>query len=116
MFNSLKYVKILESSGLPRNQAETHIQILGDLIGEEMATKEDLKTEISGLRLEMRSEFKAVRAEMTSEFMAVRAEMASEFKTVRSEMTNLEHRLVIKLGGLMAAFMTVAVTATQILS
>ncbi len=40
--------------------------------------------------------------EMTkTEFAAVRNEMRAEFAAVRGESQSLEHRLVVKLGGLM---------------
>lgn len=49
MFNTLKYAKILEESGLPRNQAEAHMQIITAVVEEDMATKSDIKE----LRLEL---------------------------------------------------------------
>ena len=82
MFNSLKYAKILEDAGIPRSHAETHIQILSDLIGEEMATKDDLRHLESKLLYELQS---------------------------------LEHRMTLKLGGLMAAFLATGLTAAKLL-
>ncbi len=82
LFNSLKYAKILEDAGLPRNQAETHIQILSDVIGEDMATKDDIK------RLEDKISY---------------------------ELQSLEHRMTLKLGGLMAAFLATGLTAAKLL-
>lgn len=43
MFNTLMYAKKLESVGLPREQAEAHVQIIADVIEEQLATKQDLK-------------------------------------------------------------------------
>lgn len=54
MFNSLKYTKILEESGLPRNQAEAHMQIMTAVVEEDMATKADLKELKTDLKSEMR--------------------------------------------------------------
>ena len=42
MYNSLKYAKILEDAGLPRNQAETHIQIISEVLEEELVTRQDI--------------------------------------------------------------------------
>lgn len=59
MFNSLKYAKILEDAGLPRNQAETHVEILGDVMQGEVATKEDIRRLESEMKsLEQRIVFK----------------------------------------------------------
>jgi hypothetical protein len=100
MYNSLKYAKILESVGVPRKQAETHVHLMGDMMAANFASREDLahiagemlrlrtdtQVEFKAVRAEMKAEFAAVRAEMTSEFAAVRAEMTSEFAAVRAEM------------------------------
>lgn len=148
MFDSLKYAKILEEAGLPREQAETHIRILRDVIGEEMATKQDLhiglsdlnqdikgefsevRTEFIDFKQEMRTEFAGFKQEMTSEFTLLRTEFTdfkqevkAEFADVRKDIQNvkhsiitLEHRLTVKLGGLMIAIMTLAITANQLLN
>ena len=43
MFNTLKYARKLEAVGLPRDQAEAHIQIIAEVIEGDVATKQDLK-------------------------------------------------------------------------
>jgi len=43
MFNTLSYAKKLEEVGLPREQAEAHVQIIADIIEGELATKQDLR-------------------------------------------------------------------------
>lgn len=43
MFNTLKYSRKLEEVGIPREQAETHIQIIAEVLEEDMATKQDLR-------------------------------------------------------------------------
>jgi len=78
LFNSLKYAKILEEAGLPRNQAETHIQILGDVMSGEIATKEDIRK-------------------------------------IEYDLQSLEQRIVLKLGGLMAAFLATGLTVAKLL-
>ncbi len=59
----------------------------------QLASRDELRTEILAVREDMRSEFAAVRAEMRSEFADVRAEMRSEFADVRHDM-NAEFALV----------------------
>lgn len=43
MFNTLLYTKKLEAVGISREQAETHIQIIADIVEEDVATKQDLR-------------------------------------------------------------------------
>ena len=42
MNNAIKYVKILESTGVSREQAEAHVQVLTDFLEGDLATKEDV--------------------------------------------------------------------------
>jgi hypothetical protein len=42
MNNALKYVKILESTGVSREQAEAHVQIISEFLEADLATKQDL--------------------------------------------------------------------------
>lgn len=116
MFNSLKYAKILEKAGLPRDQAETHIQILSDVIGEEMATKDDIKS----LKFDI-SKIKSNISRVESSVSKIESSMATkddisrlESKTAY-ELQALEHRMTLKLGGLMAAFLATGLTAAKLL-
>ncbi len=43
MNNALKYVKILESTGVSRQQAEAHIQMISEILEDDLATKQDIK-------------------------------------------------------------------------
>ncbi len=42
MNNALKYVKILEGTGITREQAEAHVQIISDILEGDLVTKQDL--------------------------------------------------------------------------
>jgi len=121
LFSSLKYAKILEDAGLPRKQAETHIQILGDLIGEEMATKEDFK------RIEQTIKHYAQIAKQDTENLSqsTKKDIAhlaestrQEFKRFEGKMTyeiqSSENRITLKLGGLMTAFLATGLTAAKL--
>ena len=43
MFNTLKYAKILEDVGFSREQAETSIKILVEIMEDKLATKQDFQ-------------------------------------------------------------------------
>jgi carbohydrate-selective porin OprB len=110
MFNSLKYVKVLEDIGIPRNQAEAHIQIMTEIIETNLATKQDL----ADLRLSSGQEFKDLRTEMHQGFTEVR----SEFQSLRSDLENKiiqsEYRMTIKLGTIVSIAIGVAVALTKL--
>ena len=55
MFNTLKYVKKLEEVGISREQAETHIQIVTEIMETTLATQQDVKDLGAELRGEMKS-------------------------------------------------------------
>lgn len=43
MFNTLKYSKALEATGVSREQAEAHVQMMAEIVEDELATKQDVK-------------------------------------------------------------------------
>lgn len=43
MFNTLRYAKMLEEVGFSRDQAETSVKILVDIMEDKLSTKEDIK-------------------------------------------------------------------------
>ena len=49
MKNSMKYSRMLQDNGVSREQAETHIQILEEIVDMNLATKEDLRNEVQNL-------------------------------------------------------------------
>jgi hypothetical protein len=55
MFNTLKYAKMLEEVGFSREQSETSIKILVEIMEDKLSTKQDLKELQSSLsQLELR--------------------------------------------------------------
>lgn len=42
MFNTLKYAKLLEEVGFSREQAETSVRILVEIMEDKLATKQDI--------------------------------------------------------------------------
>ena len=88
MSNALKYIRSLEAAGFERAQAEAQVQMVLDAIEGDLATKADLKAELSTIQ----AEFASVHAK----FASVHAELDSvrgEFKTVRSEISAVRTEL-----------------------
>lgn len=108
MFDTLKYAKILIRSGFSKEQAETSVEVMKEVMDDKLATKADhrvLRKDFDIFRTEMRAEFEAFRLEMRTEFEAFRAEMQNEMsqfrQEIRSELILMETRLTLKLGGMM---------------
>jgi hypothetical protein len=82
MNNSLKYVKILESSGITREQAEAHVQMISEILEDDLATKQDvhnLKQDIKNLDI--------------------------RFESIEHKILQSEYRMTIKLGSIVTLSM-----------
>ena len=76
-FDTLGYFEKLKAVGVPEEQAKVQANALRELIDERLATKTDL--------------------------FSVKNELQQQIKDVRTEMKEMEYRLTIRLGGMMAA-------------
>ncbi len=88
-FDTLKYANKLKSAGVPDKQAEAEAEALSEALEvnlKELVTKEDLHREIESLRREMSAGF-----------------------------IQVEQRLVIKLGGLMALSISIVAALVKLL-
>ena len=93
MNNSLKYVRLLESSGVTREQAETHIQIMTEFLEGDLATKQDLKI------LENR---------MDSRFEGLDKKIESSIERFEHKLLESEYRTTIKLGSIITVVVAAA--------
>ncbi len=101
MFNTLRYAKMLEEVGFSREQAETSIKILVEIMEDKLASKQDLKE----MKLSSEQDFKEFRLASSQDF--------KEFKLeIEHSMAQLESRLTIKMGTMLAAFVAI-LTAIQ---
>ncbi len=112
MFNTLHYAKMLEEVGFSREQAETSIKILVEIMEDKLASKHDLKE----MKLASAQEFKEFRLASENDFKEFRLASAQDFKEFKIEiqhsMQQLESRLTIKMGTMLAAFVAI-LTAIQ---
>lgn len=95
MFNTLKYAKMMEEVGFSREQAETSVKILVDVMEERLATKQDLADLNHGLEVRF--------AELNAEFNARFHKVDSGFLELKKDMVLLESRMTVKLGSLIVA-------------
>jgi predicted nucleic acid-binding Zn-ribbon protein len=108
MFNALKYTEELEKAGFTRQQAEVSMRLLIDIMNENFATKADLKSEM----LAIRTELKDVEWRLDSKIQAVGTKIQSLDTKLDSSLKEMEYKLTIKLGTLMA--LSIGVTATLV--
>jgi len=96
MFDTLKFANTLKEAGVPSAQAEAEATVLSEVLEvnlKELVTKEDLHREIESLR----------------------REMITGFAQVDSRFIELEQRLIIKLGGLIALSIGIVAALVKLL-
>lgn len=89
MNNTLKYIKILESAGVSREQAEAHVQLITEVTEGTLATKQDI------INLETK--------------------MNSSIERLEHKMLQAEYRLTIKLGTIVTVAIAAATAAMKLL-
>lgn len=75
MFNTLKYAKMLEAVGFSREQAETSIKILVEIMEDKLATRQDI----------------------------AKLESAIASMATKTDLLQLKHDLTIKMGAMLSA-------------
>lgn len=90
MINTLKYAKKLEEAGFSRQQAETNIQIIAEIVEGDVATKADLKQ--------------------------MGTDIGAEIRDLRNDVAKLEYRIIIKLSTIVGAMITLAIAVTAAVS
>ncbi len=84
MNNALKYVKILEGTGITREQAETHIQIISEILEGDLVTKQDIKN------------------------------LDIKFETIEHKILQSEYRMTIKLGSIVTLAIAAATAVIKL--
>jgi len=100
MTNPLRYVKQLEGVGLSREQAETHVQIITDFVEGELTTKQDLTN---------------IKNELKLEISGLKTEMEQKFSDFNHRLIEMESRLVIKMGAMLAVVAGLVVGSVKLL-
>ena len=86
MFNTLMYAKKLEEAGVARPQAEATVQIMAEIVEGSLATKQD----ILDLEKSLANIEKSLRTD------------------IRNDLQQFEYRVVLKLGAIVTAAITIA--------
>ena len=104
-FDTHAAVKKLQQAGFTEQQAEAQTTLLLDVITGEVATKRDIETvrlDLENVRADLKRDIEAVKLDVEN----VRAELKRDIETLRADMKHdmkeLELRLTIKLGAMLA--------------
>ena len=89
MNNALKYVKILESTGITREQAEAHVQIISEILEGDLVTKQDLLNSENVLKNSM--------------------------ERLEHKILQMEYRMTIKLGSIVTVGIAVMTAVIKLL-
>jgi hypothetical protein len=135
-FDTYAAVKKLKEAGFTEQQAAAQTALLMDVIAGELATKHDIETvkrdieavklDIENVRAELKRDIEAVkldienvRAELKRDIEALRAELKRDIETLRADMKHdmkeLELRLTIKLGAMLALAVGAVATLVKLL-
>lgn len=114
MVNALKYTKELEKAGFTHEQAETSVQVLFEVMDDNFATKADIKA----LELTTKADFNALelamKADLKAEVRTLEHKMDLRFAEVDVKLHDLENRLTIRLGMMLAASVTLTVALQRL--
>ena len=106
-FDTLKAYKSLQEAGFDESQAEAVIATVGEALGDNMATKDDIRD------MSTKEDIADIRSEMATkqDIADFRRETAS-----KSDLHALEVRLMVRLGGLILGAAGLTVAAVRLLS
>lgn len=97
MFNTLKYAKMLEEVGFSREQAETSVKILVEIMEDRLASKQDLQ--------DLRGELQQVKSDLLHCFK-------QNLSDTQHTIAQLESKLTIRMGTMLAGSIAI-LTAIQ---
>ena len=110
-FDTLRFSQRLTEAGLTSAQAAgaaaATAEAIGDLVGQ-LSTKHDHAM----LRQELKADAAALRQELKADAATLRQEMVAELSSMRRDIQQLELRMTVKLGAMMAG--AVALTAALV--
>lgn len=107
MNNAIKYVKILESTGISREQAEAHVQVLAEFLEGDLVTKQDLlnsekatKSTIEQLETTVNASLFQLDTKINTSFVQLDTKINNVSDHLENKILQSEYRMTIKLGSL----------------
>ena len=111
IFDTLRAAQQLADHGLTEEQATAIVSVFSDMRDAELATKSDLKE----LEHALKTDIAELRAEVNHEIGALRAEVNHEIGALRAEIKEMELRITMRLGGMIAVAVALITLFQQIL-
>jgi hypothetical protein len=117
MNNALKYVKILEGTGITREQPEAHIQIISDILEGDLVTKQDLlnseqnmKNAFERFETSINTSIAQLDSKINTSVSRLDNKIDTAVTQLESKILQSEYRMTIKLGSIVTVAMA-AMTA-----
>ncbi len=98
VFNALKYVEVLKKAGVPDKQAEAQVRVLNEIMESDLATKRDI--------MDIKRDIESLRHDTKKDIADVRKDIEVLKQSTKRDLKELEQRMLIKLGGLLAIALT----------
>ena len=115
-FDTLKAAtRLREEAGFDERQARVLVATFAEGIGESLATKEDLGNTETALRTDLENTKAALRTDMANAEAALRKDLENTATTLQGQMRELEQRMTVRLGAMIAAAMGIAVALIKLL-
>ena len=106
-FDTLKYAKRLKEAGFTEQQAEALASAQVDLIEANLATKTDI--------LGLKRDIEALRAATKTDILGLKRDIEALRADLQRDLKDLEYRLMIRLGGLIALAIGAVATLVKLL-
>ena len=116
MFNALKYTNIMERAGFTKEQAETSLRILIEIMDQNFASKTDIQLSETNIRSDMKEMESSIRGDMKEMESSIRGDMKEMESSIRNDMKEMEHRLQIQINSLSSEIKSMADKTTIRLS
>lgn len=107
MKNAINYVKILESTGISREQAEAHVQVLAEFLEGDLVTKQDLlnsekatKSTIERFETSVDASLFQLDTKINTSFIQLDTKINNVVEHLENKILQSEYRMTIKLGSL----------------
>jgi len=111
MNNALKYVKILEGTGITREQAEAHVQIISDILEGDLVTKQDLLNSEGSLKVGLRH----LETKLDTSSDRLDKKIDSFAERLEHKILQSEYRSTIKLGSIVTVVIAAATAVIKFL-
>ena len=122
-FDTLKAAtRLREEAGFDERQARVLVATFAEGIGESLATKEDLantetalRTDLENVDTALRSEIGTLRKDLENTETALRKDLENTETAMLGRMRELEQRMTVRLGAMIAAAAGIAVALIKLL-